>query len=52
MKKYHHTAICENGKIYNFYCEKFPNGSYNLMTMERHEIKDKNYIDWYNKNCK
>lgn len=47
MKVYHHTAICEDGKIYEFYCEKFPDGRYKYDTMERREVKDEKYIKWY-----
>lgn len=32
-KVYYCTTIVD-GKVYDVYCEKFPNGSYNLMTKE------------------
>lgn len=50
MKVYHHTAKCEDGKIYDFYCEKFPDGRYKHDTMERREVTDRDYIKWYNNN--
>lgn len=47
---YHHTAMCEDGKLYEFYCKKFPNGSYDLTTMRRIIVTDKKYIEWYKHN--
>lgn len=47
---YHHTAICEDGKLYEFYCKKFPDGSYDLTTMRRIIVTDKKYIEWYKHN--
>lgn len=46
-KYYHHIAIDENGKVCEFRCERFPDGRYNLQTMERIEITDKQFIEWY-----
>ncbi len=50
MKYYHHIARAEDGKVYEYKCERFPDGRYNLKTMERHEITDKKYLEWFNKN--
>lgn len=48
-KVYHHTAIGEDGKVYEYFCYKFPDGSYNLLSMERREITDPHYCEWYKK---
>ena len=37
MKVYYCTNIYE-GKVYDIYCEKFPNGSYDLATKEARYI--------------
>lgn len=52
MKAYHHIAKAEDGRIYEYRCEKYPNGQYKLDTMERHEITDEKYIKWYNRTHK
>lgn len=38
-----------DGKIYDYYCEKHPCGAYKWYTSERREVTDKKYIEWYNK---
>ncbi len=47
VKKYHHTALGADGKVYEFFCIKFPNGAYDMQTMESREVTDPHYCAWY-----
>lgn len=49
-KVYVYTKKDDNdGKVYAYYCEKYPCGEYKWNTLERKEIIDRKYIEWYNK---
>lgn len=38
-----------DNKIYVYYCEKYSCGEYKWHTLERKEITDRKYIEWYNR---
>lgn len=46
---YAYTKKCDDGNIYDYYCERFPCGEYIWSTTERKQVTDKKFIEWYNK---
>lgn len=51
MKIYYFTTN-HDGKVYDIYCEKNPDGSWNHETKEAREVTDAKYLEWYWKNHK
>lgn len=52
MNKIYYFTNVNNGKVYDIYCEKNKDGSWNEETKEAREVTDENYLKWFWKNHK